>query len=154
MKKETNTHKHKHPSRIRYERKNPNITVRMPKEWIEDMNKYLQESGVSRRQFLGLALKKLKASYTQVETKNYNAGFDIGFEKGKEIGYNDGYIKGIQEGFTLGHEEGYKKGINDFAIDVPCYKCGNLITIKPNTVEHSYLIYCSKGGICHQQCLP
>ena len=42
-----NEKKHKPPSRIRYEKNNPVLSVRMPKEWIDKLNELLEQKMVS-----------------------------------------------------------------------------------------------------------
>ena len=52
--------KHKPPSRIRYEKKNPVFSIRMPQEWHDEFNTLAESLGLSRRAFLAVALDKIK----------------------------------------------------------------------------------------------
>ena len=58
--------KNKPPSRERCEEKNPCWTVRMSKEWIDEINAFLEDSDQSRRNFMAIALEKQKTDYSQV----------------------------------------------------------------------------------------
>ena len=73
--------KHKPPSRVRYEKKNPVFSVRIPKKWFNDINKIIKETEQSRKDFIGVALKKQKAKYKKLEKKMYDKGFKDGFDK-------------------------------------------------------------------------
>ena len=83
--------KHKPPSRIRYEKNNPVWSVRMPKDWIDELEAILEASGQSRRDFLGVALKKQTLNTEKIRviwrTKGYNQGYERGHEDGDKKGY-------------------------------------------------------------------
>ena len=72
--------KHKPPSRIRYEKKYPVWSVRMPKEWIREVELTLKDTGQSRREFMEIALEKQAANFERF----INKWFKAGVAKGKE----------------------------------------------------------------------
>jgi len=124
--------KQKPPSRIRYEKKNPVFSVRMPKEWHDTLNELLEETCQSRRDFLGVILKKQKANYKRVHTKGYTEGYDHGHENG--------------------HNEGYKKGMNDWVIWTYCWRCGKAMHITQNSDAHKKIIDQMQGYLSHSEC--
>ncbi|UCF13612.1 MAG: hypothetical protein JSW06_04965 [Thermoplasmatales archaeon] len=71
--------KGKPPSREKYEANYPNWTVRMPKEWHVVTEVFLRESNLSRRQFIGIALKIQKINFERVRWQGWNDGYSIGF---------------------------------------------------------------------------
>jgi len=68
--------KHKPPSRIKYEENNPVFSTRMPKEWHDKLNQLLKDTGQSRKDFMGISLKKQYAKYETLKEKNFDEGFD------------------------------------------------------------------------------
>ena len=128
--------KHKPPSRERYEKNNPVWSVRMPQEWIDELETELEANGQSRKDFLGVALKKqtLNAEYIRVTWR--------------KKGENQGYKKGHEDG----HKKGCTKGKNDWAIWVYCYNCLKPLYIKLNSQDHKELIEIMKGHLKHSQC--
>ena len=82
-----NGKKHKTPSRDRYEKKYPVWSVRMPQEWINEVELILKDTGQSRRDFMGIALRKQKADYTQAWEKGNDEGKTFGIKIGKKHGY-------------------------------------------------------------------
>jgi len=73
--------KHKPPSRERYEKKYPVWSVRMPQEWIEDAELLLKDTEQSRRDFMGIALRKQKADYTDADENGFEEGKSFGIRK-------------------------------------------------------------------------
>ena len=128
MKKE----KHKTPSRKRYEKNNPVWSVRMPKEWIDEVEFILEANGQSRRDFLGASLEKQMLNYEETRVTWHKKGHSQGYEKG--------------------YQEGYNKGMNDWAIWVYCYNCMTPVYIKPNSKDHNITIEQMKGFLKHSQC--
>lgn len=126
--------KHIPPSRKRYEKKYPSWSVRMPQEWIEDMEKYLRDTRQSRRDFMGISLEKQKADCTKEREE--------GFEEGKELGKE------------IGKEEGYKNAEKKYRIWYYCRKCNDIIIMMPNGLDHKALIeYMKLYGWSHTGCL-
>lgn len=128
--------KHKPPSRKRYEKNYPVWSVRMPKEWINEVKVILESTEQSRRDFLGVALKKQKFNH----------------EKAKEKWDTEGYDKGYKEGHENGYNEGHNKGMNDWAIWVYCCNCWKPFFVKPNSDDHKEIIDQMKGYLKHPQC--
>lgn len=108
----------------------------MLKEWINEVEAILESTGQSRREFLGVALKKQKFDHEKAKEKWYAEGYNQGYKKGHENGYN----------------EGYNKGMNDWAICVYCCNCWTPLFIKPNSEEHKIVIEEMKGWLKHSQC--
>ena len=132
MKKE----KHKTPSRKRYEKNNPVWSVRMPKDWINNLEALLEATGQSRRYFLGAALDKLTFNY----------------EEARVTSHEEGHSQGHDEGYQKGYNVGYNKGMNDWAIWVECYRCWQPVFIKPKSKAHDEIIDRMKGYLKHSQC--
>ena len=106
-----NVKKHKPPSRERYEEKNPNWTVRMPKDLHDALNAFLKDSNQSRRDFMGIALRKQNANFVRMRVQGYKEGHQIGHNKGYKEGYQHGEAAGYQKGYQEGLEKGEKIGI-------------------------------------------
>ena len=128
--------KHKTPSRERYEENNPVWSVRMPKEWIDELEAELEANGQSRRDFLGVALKKQTLNAEEIRVT------------WRKKGYNQGYERGNEDG----DKKGYTRGMNDWAIWVNCYNCLKPLFIKPNSDDHEITIEQMKGYLRHSQC--
>ena len=125
MEKNRDKPKHKTPSRIRYEKKNPVFSVRMAEKWHNDLNALLRDQNLSRRDFMGLTLGKRKVNYKRVHTRGYEKGY----------------------------YEGYDKGKSDWRIWHFCSVCGETIYIIQNSNSHNALIdYMSKHGWGHAEC--
>ena len=120
--------KHKPPSRITYEENYPVWSVRMPKEWIDEMELLLENTEQSRRDFLGIALNKQKANYKRVHTK------------------------WSTEDYNHGHNAGYDKGMNDWVIWVYCWRCGKAMHITQNSDDHKKIIDQMQGYLSHSEC--
>jgi hypothetical protein len=129
--------KHKTPSRERYEKRNPVWSVRMPKEWIDELEAELKSNGLSRRDFLGAALKKQSLNNEKIRVAWCRKDLD----RGKEEGYKKGY------------DEGYKKGKMEWAIWCDCFYCKEAVFIKPKSDDHKLIIKNMEGLFCHSQCL-
>ncbi len=152
--------KHVSPSREKYEKNHPNWTVRMPLQWHEDYKRYVTRLGLSRRDFMGVGLKKIKLDYEKVRTQGYNTGHDdgykqgheVGFEKGKEVGYNngdqqgyergrrEGIAEGILQGRYQGDKEGYARSLEEWRIWYFCPRCHEMLFVTPYSVIHNDII--------------
>lgn len=76
-----NKKKHKPPSRIRYEENNPVFSVRMPLQWHNELDTYLEDTGQSKRDFLGIALGKQTQNYGTLRKELVK----VGIERGKNM---------------------------------------------------------------------
>ena len=128
--------KHKPPSRERYEKNNPVWSVRMPKKWIDELDSELKANGQSRRDFLGVALKKQTLNAEEIRVTWHKKGYSPGYEIGNEDG----------------DKKGYARGKNDWAIWVYCYYCMKQVFIKANSEDHKITIEQMKGYLKHDQC--
>ena len=128
--------KHKPQSRITYEENYPVWSVRMPKEWIDELESELKANGQSRRDFLGVALKKQTLNAEEIRVT------------WRKKGYNQGYERGNEDG----DKKGYTRGMNDWAIWCYCYNCPKVLFIKPNSDDHEKIIDQMKGYLKHSQC--
>ena len=125
--------KHIPPSRKRYEKKYPVWSVRMSQEWIEEVEKYLRDTCQSRRDFMGISLKKQKTDFSKALEEE--------FEEGKMFG------------IELGKEEGYKYAKKKYGIWYYCSKCNDVITMIPKSDDHKALIkYMRQNGWSHVNC--
>jgi flagellar biosynthesis/type III secretory pathway protein FliH len=128
-----NKTKHKTPSRERYEKKYPVWSVRMPQEYIKDMELYIRETGLSRREFMSISLGKQKADYIKIRQEAFEEGKKYGIEIGKELGY--------------------KKAEKKYKIKYYCSVCEGDITMEPNSDSHNALIkYMFIYRQSHSQC--
>jgi len=160
--------KHKPPSRVKYEENNPNWTARLTLFLFDALQAFLEESGLSRREFMAIALGKQKADYERVSNESYSMGIIDGEKNGYNMGESNGYSNGWQQGFIAGekkgNEDGYQKGyaeglkrgkkegfdegaeyIHEQTKDQNkiwyyCTVCGEPISIKPNSPAHHFII--------------
>jgi flagellar biosynthesis/type III secretory pathway protein FliH len=175
--------KHKPPSRIKYEKNNPNWTVRLTKFLFDILQDFLEKSNLSRRDFIAIALKKQEMDYERIITEWYNDGFAEGEKSGYKTGSNDGYNKGCQQGFIDGQKkgidegyhkgyaeglengkkEGYAKGADEIYEKIKdqnkiwyyCVVCGELIFVEPNSPAHQFIIdMMISNGWKHPSCNP
>lgn len=150
--------KHKPPSRERYEENNPVWTVRMPLSWVNEYEKYVKCLGLSRKDFMGVSLEKIKLDYEQIRAQAYNEGFQVGHKQGHQDGYaegeNVGYNKGREDGFTEGKHIGIDQGKADCQIWYYCSICGGPLYIKSGSMEHRAIMeYLYSYGWSHPQCV-
>lgn len=129
MKKRKVKSKHKPPSRIRYEKKNPVFSVRMPQEYHDDYKAYAKKMKLSRRKFMARALK--------IEIANY--------EKARREGFKEGHTLGITQGKNIGKSE--------WVIRFPCPYCRGFVEVPPNSSCHDAIMeFLKEKGWAHQQC--
>jgi flagellar biosynthesis/type III secretory pathway protein FliH len=142
--KEKKGGRHKPPSRIKYEKNNPNWTVRMPLLWHKDYEIYVKRLGLCRRDFMGVSLEKIKLNYEQARNQGYKDGYANGYKKGRDEGYAEGesvgYQNGHEKGFSEGEQVGYDQGASDCSIWCYCCICGEPIYVKPDSEEHKAVI--------------
>jgi len=149
--------KHKPESRKKYEKNNPNWTVRMPLSWHEEYEIYVKKFGLSRREFMGVSLEKIKLNFEQIRTQAYNEGFAVGRKQGHQEGYAEGettgYNKGREEGFAEGKHVGIDQGKGEWGIWYLCCICGGFIYVKPNSEEHNEIVdFFDYRGWAHLDC--
>ena len=155
--------KHKSPSRKKYEENNPNFTVRMPLEWHEDFDRYITRNGLSRRDFMGVSLLKIRFDFKKVRDQAYKEGHTNGHKMGDEEGYTRGYAEGQERGRREGYVEGaeymYKKMKDQNKLWYYCAVCNEIKFIEPNSPEHKFIIdmmrvHGWKHPGCNFQCNP
>lgn len=150
VKNNTRTTKHKPPSRIRYEERNPVFSIRMPQAWHNTLTAFLQENRMDRKTFMALALNKIKVNYGQVSKQ----GYEIGHKDGYKAGLKDGEAEGFKTGREQGKKEGYEQGKKDWAIWVTCYYCKEPVYVPPGTAQHEYMRNVMSGELRHDSCPP
>ena len=128
--------KHKPPSRERYEKNNPVWSVRMPKEWIDELEAELKFNGQSRRDFLGIALEKQALNAEEIRVT------------WRKKGYDQGYEQGLKDGDT----KGYTKGMNEWAIWGYCCNCNKKLFFKRDSPNHKVMIEVTQGYLKHSKC--
>jgi len=128
--------RHEPPSRERYNKRNPVWSVRMPKGWIDELEAELEFNGQSRRDFLGVALKKQMFNDEKIRVTWRKKGYSQGYERGHEDG----------------DKKGYARGKSDWAIWVYCYNCMKPVFIKADSDDHEETIEHMKGYLRHSQC--
>ena len=76
------------PSRLRYEKANPTVTVRVPSELREKLAELKEEHNLSLGDVLRIGVEKVKpdldAAFKQGEFEGYEAGFYDGYDGAKE----------------------------------------------------------------------
>ncbi|MGD0331114.1 MAG: hypothetical protein ABSB40_11855 [Nitrososphaeria archaeon] len=118
--------RHKPPSRIKYEKNNPIISVRLTRGLKDKLDNIKEKK--SYHQLIVEGLEKC----TQVPTE------EILKEK-----YNEGYKKGLSADVKQAYYKGFEDGIHDTENDfehfkAPCGLCGEMITFSP---EHEDWIW-------------
>jgi flagellar biosynthesis/type III secretory pathway protein FliH len=144
--------KHKPPSRIKYEQRNPVFSIRMPQAWHDILKELLEETGVDRKTFMGIVLNKLKANHEQIYKQGSNEGYKEGHKNGLKEGKEEGITLGKEEGYTDGYNKGYAKGTKDHAIVVYCARCKKEMTIEPLSMNHTLIVEAMMGRISHKIC--
>lgn len=128
-----NKNRHKPPSRIRYELNNPMFSTRIPLDWEEEIKQIMKDMGLSKKEFIGVDLKKIKANYTRVYKK--------GFNNGKQEGYDEGEMDGVNDSSER------------WAIWYFCSICNKKIYIMPNSNSHEAVIqYMKDHSWGHAEC--
>jgi hypothetical protein len=121
--------RHRSPSRERYEKTHPVISVRMPKKWVDELDAYLDEQELSRGDFFRTSFGKQKANL--------------------QITHSQGYYKG----YNIGYNAGYEKGKQDCGVQFPCNKCGELIYLPLHSNCHQAIIgFLKEHGWNHVEC--
>jgi hypothetical protein len=115
----------KYPSRVKYEKKNPAITLRVPLEFKIKIDKMAETTGKS----ISLIVYDILSG----AENNFSAAFKK-FEK--DI-----------------FDKGYRNGQKDWAIWYYCSICKNGIYIKPNSDDHKATMrYMEEQGWGHKEC--
>jgi hypothetical protein len=109
------------------------FSTRIPKDWEEELNQILKDMGISKKEFIGIALKKIRASYNRVYQKGLNFGEILGYSKG--------------------HNDGINEASETWAIWYFCDICNKEILVEPNTNSHKAIIqYMKEYGWGHSEC--
>ena len=112
------------PSRQRYEESHPTVTVRVSREIYNQLLEIREATGQSWADLMKVALKLQKPVLTR---KPNEAELHISFEQGWEHAWNE------------------------YALVVPCSKCGKDITVNSDN-KQSAIEYLKSGGFQHQKC--
>ena len=112
----------------------------MPLPWHEDYERYVKRLGLSRREFIGVGLEKIKLNYEQVKTQSFNQGVAVGQEQGYAKGHKDGFAKGKEEGRQEGKEETYKLAEQCWKIELYCPACMQVKEVLANSVTYQMLV--------------
>jgi len=128
--------RHVSPSRIRYEKAHPTISVRL----TETLKGQLDL--IKNRINLGYSDIIMKALRDQLKDEWFDEGFNSGRSEGRKEGYIDGLTKGFEDGYSdglkdgeqkgrnAGIQEGYEKGKSEYAVVYPCSVCGKQLVAK------------------------
>jgi flagellar biosynthesis/type III secretory pathway protein FliH len=151
-----NISKHRPPSRIKYEKNNPVFSVRIPEAWNDTIEKFRQETGLSKKKVFGLMLEKIIGKYEAVKKQGYDEGYKKGVDEGKKMGYDEAYNKGKQDEFTKGYNkgynEGYKVGKDEYLIEVPCARCNKPLILTRYTQEYPTFKKWAQVCLFHRYC--
>ena len=69
---------HKPSSRIRYEERNPVFSVRMPLQWHNELKTLMEDTVLSKRDFLAVVLERQILNYEHMKDRYLNEGIEIG----------------------------------------------------------------------------
>jgi len=122
--------RHVPPSRIRYEKKNPKVTVRLTESLKVILDEIRDETpGLS---YADLVKKGLTTSANEAEA----------------------YQKGYCEAETEAYQKGYYEASEKFQIWFPCFICRKSILIKPNSKTHKAILeYLKRADWGHVECV-
>ena len=116
------------PSRVRYEKAHPTVTVRVDRQLYEELKKLKESSGQSVAGVLKIGLGKAQAA----ESKAYRRG----------------YSDGSREGYSTGYEEAQE----EFEVVYPCSVCGNPLSITHQSEKEAAARFMQEGGWRHAEC--
>ena len=118
-----------HQAELNMKRKTPVFSIRMPQEFHDEFQTLAEELGMSRREFMAVALKKQKINYKRAHNQGYNKGYNIG------------------------HKAVYEKGKQDWGVQFPCKICDELAYIQPNSDCHRAVIEFLRERVwVHEEC--
>jgi len=119
--------KRKAPSRVRYERNNPTVSCRVPREIYDTLQDIKEREGKSSADILkiGLGILKVKA------------------EKRDEI---------REEAYSEGYNDGYRNAELEFKIMYPCSVCGETIALSSEKAKRAASKYMEEHGWGHAEC--
>ena len=72
------------PSRVRYEEANPTVSVRISREFHEELEDLKEMSDLSMADILKAGLDKLKPDVDQFYDQGLKDGYEMGYEMGEE----------------------------------------------------------------------
>lgn len=114
---------HKPPSRIRYEQSHPTISFRVSRETYDKLKEHLTRRRVSFADFVKESLGTQKLKIPDIE-------------KIKETNW-------IQ---------GYNKAMESYEITIRCHRCGQPMTVTPNSRLHQVFREYIEGSWSHTKC--
>lgn len=119
--------KRKSPSREKYERNNPVVSHRVPKELHDKLQAAKEKQGLSYTDILkiglGLLEPKIQAE-EQVREKAYEKGWEVGFKKAEEL----------------------------YAVSYNCRGCGKKIWVDTDEEKKDIARHMREAGWCHRDC--
>jgi len=120
--------KHKPPSRVRYEEKNPTISFRVSVEIYEKLCKIREKTGKSYADIIKEGMGVQEPMVKDTYTRGYRAGYD----KGKRAGKREGEV------FSLGS----------------CASCGGVIQwdLSSNEQRNTLASAISQARFVHKNC--
>ena len=126
-----------YPSQIRYYRKNPVVSFRLPAEEKQRLEDIAREKGMTLSQLFKSYYDKIKATDEELREE---------LRKKNETE--------LKKEYDRGYEEGYKKAEEDWKIDFECSICFKKMYIRPNTKIH-YAIkdFLRSKGWGHAECI-
>jgi hypothetical protein len=117
---------HKPPSRERYEKSNPTVSCRVPKELYDQLARIKNREGKSFADILKLGLGEIEDKKEELKLTRKN-------------------------GFDEGYREGYAKAESLYKVNYHCHKCNQVIAVTSDLQKESIDLYMSsKWG--HSQC--
>ena len=114
---------HKPPSRIRYEQSHPVSSCRLDKKTHDLLQKRLDDAGLSFAQFVKSQLGVLELKMPAVKMIERKA-----------------------------YQKGYVKATHEYQIQLECHKCGEPMTVIPNSQMHEAIIGHLEGLWSHKNC--
>lgn len=114
---------HKPPSRIRYEQSHPVFSCRLDKKTHDLLQKRLDDAGLSFAQFVKSQLGILELKMPDAKKIEKEA-----------------------------YQKGYAKATHEYRIQLECHKCGEPMTVIPNSQMHQAIRDHLEGEWSHTNC--
>ena len=126
-----------YPAQLRYYRKNPVVSFRLPAEEKQRLEDIAREKGMTLSQLFKSYYDKIKATDEELREE---------LRKKNETE--------LKKEYDRGYKEGYKKAEEDWKIDFECPICFKKAYIRPNTETHALVKdFLQKKKWGHEECI-
>src|ERR1700730_4005417 len=117
--------RHVPPSRERYQRANPVVSVRVNAEARQRVDELKQKTGLSLGKLLLQGLDQLE--------RDTGAAFENGRKEGLEEGLRRGHAEGRVTGYAEGTKAAFAQAKKQFRVTYSCVICGGTIDLLPGS---------------------